>query len=296
MKDETFVDILPYIHRNLCLMKMEWNILNQVESIDYLKDELKRIEAWENEQKDLWFWEKIGRLPFMLLDKLTPKFIQDKIGLAIDELGNYIQTGGQYLIKEENILKKFAPDSSSDELTVELLQQVPISKMDEIADELRNSRTKIATVQGATTGIGGIFTLAIDIPVLLGLSLKVLQEISICYGYDPKEKSERIFIVKCLQFTSSDIVGKKAILEELSSFNQGKQNQQMISQLQGWHEVVTTYRDSFGWKKLFQLIPIAGMIFGAFINRSSINDVAEAGKMLFRKRRILERLNQIDQG
>jgi hypothetical protein len=266
------------------------------ESIDYLKEELKKVEAWENEQKDLWFWEKIGRLPFMLLDKLTPKFIQDKIGVAIDEIGNYIQTGGQYLIKEENILKKFAPDSPSDELKIELLEQVPISKMDEIAEELRSSRTKMATVQGATTGIGGLFTLAIDIPVLLGLSLKVLQEISICYGYDPKEKSERIFIVKCLQFTSSDIVGKKAILEELSSFRQGGQNQQMISQLQGWREVVTTYRDSFGWKKLFQMIPIAGMIFGAFINRSSINDVAEAGKMLFRKRRILERLYEIDQG
>jgi hypothetical protein len=268
--------------------------LINVESADYLKDELIKIEAWENEQKDLWFWEKIGRLPFMLLDKLTPKFIQDKIGLAIDELGNYIQTGGQYLIKEEKILKNFAPESSSDELHIGILDQVPISKMDEIADVLRSSRTKIATVQGATTGIGGIFTLAIDIPVLLGLSLKVLQEISICYGYDPKEKSERIFIVKCLQFTSSDIVGKKAILEELSSINQGSQKQQMISQLQGWREVVTTYRDSFGWKKLFQMIPIAGMIFGAFINRSSINDVAEAGKMLFRKRRILERLNQIE--
>lgn len=266
-----------------------------IESTDYLKEELKKIEAWEKGQKDLWFWEKIGRLPFMLLDKLTPKFIQDKIGLAIDELGNYIQNGGQYLIKEENILKKFAPkDSSEDEIRLDFLEQVPISKMDEVAEEIKNSRTKIATVQGATTGIGGLFTLAVDIPVLLGLSLKVLQEISICYGYDPNEKSERIFIVKCLQFTSSDIVGKKAILEDLSSFNQGNLNNQMISQLQGWREVVTTYRDSFGWKKLFQMIPIAGMIFGAFINRSSIGDVAEAGKMLYRKRRILERLNQIE--
>ena len=276
-------------------MKTELNFLIQVESADYLKDELKKIEAWENEQKDLWFWEKLGRLPFMLLDKLTPKFIQDKIGLAIDELGNYIQTGGQYLVKEENVLKKFVPqDTSTDEIRLDMLEQIPISKMDEIAEELRNSRTKIATVQGATTGIGGIFTLAVDIPVLLGLSLKVLQEIAICYGYDPKEKSERIFIVKCLQFSSSDIVGKRAILEDLTSLQQGNQNNQMISQLQGWREVVTTYRDSFGWKKLFQMIPIAGMIFGAFINRSSIGDVAEAGKILYRKRRILERLHQLE--
>jgi hypothetical protein len=275
----------------------ELDVLIKVESADYLKDELNKIEAWEKEQKDLWFWEKIGRLPFMLLDKLTPKFIQDKIGLAIDELGSYIQTGGQYLVNEETILKKFTTEGSQwtpDEIREQLREQVPISKMDEAAENLRSSRTKMAAIQGATTGIGGLFTLAIDIPALLGLSLKVLQEIALCYGYDPKEKSERIFIVKCLQFTSSDIVGKKAILEDLASFHSGSENSQVVSQLQGWREVVTTYRDSFGWKKLFQMVPIAGIIFGALINRSSMSDVAEAGKMLYRKRRIQERLNQLE--
>jgi hypothetical protein len=275
----------------------EWDILTNVESTEFLMDELKKIEAWENEQKDLWFWEKIGRLPFLLLDKITPKFIQEKIGLAIDELGNYIQTGGQYLVNEETILKKFSPEGSEwnpDEIRTHLCEIVPIRKMDEAANEIGTSRTKMAAIQGATTGIGGIFTLAIDIPVLLGLSLKVLQEIALCYGYDPKEKSERIFIVKCLQFTSSDIVGKKAILEDLASYHQGNQNNQIVSQLQGWREVVTTYRDSFGWKKLFQMVPIAGIIFGALINRSSMSDVADAGKMLYRKRRILERLKQME--
>ena len=271
--------------------------MTTVESADFLKGELKRIEKWEKDQKGLWFWEKIGRIPFMILDKLTPKFIQEKIGIMIDELGSFIQTGGQYLISEKNILKKFNSRDSLVEreiISINQLEQVALSQMDEVANEIKNSRTNMATIQGATTGIGGLFTLAIDIPILLGLSLKVLQEISLCYGYDPKNKSERIFIVKCLQFTSSDIVGKKAILEELSAFNLDMQNNRIISQLQGWREVVTTYRDNFGWKKLFQMVPIAGMIFGAFINRSSIVDVAETGMMLYRKRRIVERINQLE--
>ncbi|MFZ7946836.1 MULTISPECIES: EcsC family protein [Bacillaceae] len=268
-----------------------------VESPDFLKGELKKIEKWEKDQKGLWFWEKIGRLPFVLLDKLTPKFIQEKIGLMIDELGSFIQSGGQYLISEKSILKKFSSKDTSlerDTLSIQQLEQLPISKMDVVANEIRNSRTNMATIQGATTGVGGLFTLAIDIPLLLGLSLKVLQEIALSYGYDPKDKSERIFIVKCLQFSSSDIVGKKAILEDLSTFDLERQNNHMVSQLQGWREVVTTYRDNFGWKKLFQMIPIAGMIFGAFINRSSLGDVAEAGMMLYRKRRIVKRLHQLE--
>ncbi len=150
-------------------------------------------------------------------------------------------------------------------------------------------------MQGASTGFGGIFTLAIDIPLILGMALKTLQEIAIIHGYNPNDKMERIFIVKCLQFSSADIVGKEAILKELSSiYDTNNAAENMISQLQGWKEVFYTYRDQFGWKKLFQMIPIAGMIFGAYANKGMIQDVAEAGIMLYRKRRIYEKMNELD--
>ena len=47
---------------------------------EQLSKALQEISAWEQDQKDIWFWEKLGRLPFMLLDKLTPRFIQQKLG------------------------------------------------------------------------------------------------------------------------------------------------------------------------------------------------------------------------
>ncbi|CAH1197694.1 hypothetical protein PAECIP111893_00887 [Paenibacillus plantiphilus] len=252
------------------------------------KDELEAarlvIEKWEREQKDLWFWEKLGRLPFMLLDKLTPRVLQQKIGQAVDEIGSYMQTGGQYLISEGAVLRKLGTES------MDTAARLPIAAMNKAADDYAQSNANLATLQGATTGFGGIFTLAIDIPAVLGLSLKVIQEVAISYGYNPKLKEERVFVIKCLQFASSDIVGKKAILEQLSLFGKPDTQGQMASQLQGWREVVATYRDNFGWKKLFQLIPVAGMLFGAFINRGTLKDAAEAATMLYRKRRVMERL------
>ena len=164
--------------------------------------------------------------------------------------------------------------------------------MDQAVEKLTGNRKKLATIQGASTGIGGIFTLTIDIPLLLGLQLKTLQDIAICYGYDPKDKRERLFIVKCLQFVSADIVGKQSILMQLSRFDDKDDSakREVLSEIQGWREVVFSYRDQMGWKKLFQMIPIAGLVFGAIINRAAVNDIAEAGKMLYRKRRIIERL------
>ncbi|KRE39960.1 EcsC family protein [Paenibacillus sp. Soil522] len=266
---------------------------------------LREIEAWERDQKDLWFWEKLGRLPFMLLDKITPKFVQEKLGQAVDEIGSYIQNGGRYLISERSIIERMqrnaAPDGVSElpdeeAASIEQVAVMPLAVMNLSAEQLAASRKAVATLQGATTGIGGIFTLAVDIPAVLGLSLKIIQEIAICYGFDPKNKEERIFTVKVMQFASSDIIGKKAILEELSAYDKAGRGNQMMSQLQGWREVVAVYRDNFGWKKLFQMIPVAGMLFGAIINRGMLNDVAEAAAMLYRKRRVLLKLAEIEAG
>jgi hypothetical protein len=263
-----------------------------METKEQLLSHLKEIEKWEDDQKGLFFWEKIGRIPFKLLDKLTPSFIQKKIGVLLDELGSFIQSGGKYLTQKNGILKKvqlLIPDETVN--TIDDMKKVPLKVMNLVSGDLRTNRGNVATVQGATTGFGGIFTLAVDIPVLLGLSLKTLQEISVAYGYDPEDKEERIFIVKCLQFASADIVGKQAILNELSGYyNRSMEPAEMMSKLQGWREVVYTYRDHFGLKKLLQMVPVAGMLFGAYTNRSMVKDIAETGIMLYQKRRILERL------
>jgi hypothetical protein len=53
------------------------------DSRESLLQELAHIEKWEQEQKDLWFWEKLGRIPFALLDKITPRVVHDKIEQAL---------------------------------------------------------------------------------------------------------------------------------------------------------------------------------------------------------------------
>ncbi|OES43988.1 EcsC family protein [Domibacillus iocasae] len=263
-----------------------------METKETLMEHLQNIERWENDQKGLWIWDRIARLPFAILDKMTPSFIQGKIGALLDELGYYIQSGGKYLTKQSSILKKLERYAQTPVHTIDDVKNLPLSAMDETALSIQKSYTGAATVQGATTGIGGIFTLAVDIPATLALSLKTLQEIAVAYGYDPNEREERVFIIKCLQFSSSDIVGKRAILKEISDYANRGNSKEMISQLQGWREVVLSYREQYSLKKIFRLIPFVGIIFGALSNRSMIEDLSDTAMMLYRKRRILERLAQ----
>lgn len=252
--------------------------------------ELEEIKKWEKDQGDLWFWEKLSRLPFKLLDKVTPSFIQNKIGHLLDEMGNYIQSGGKILSNVSSI-KKYYKHLSVE--TIDDVKTLPIAEMKKAVHAITNNRKKWATLQGASTGVGGFLTLSLDIPLLLSMQIKLLQDIAICHGYNPDDKKERIFIIKCLQFVSADIVGKKAILQQLAEYNatSEKVQREVILEMQGWREAIYTYRDSFGWKKLFQMVPVFGIIFGAFSNRSTIQDVAEAGEMFYRKRVVMERLH-----
>ncbi|WP_175989304.1 EcsC family protein [Bacillus sp. Marseille-Q1617] len=268
--------------------------MNLQETKSYLLQELEVVTKWEKDQKGLWFWEKIGRVPFMILDRITPKMVHKKVGQALDEIGTFIQKGGSYLTSEKEVLRRIKNHTGNEEMVIESVKELPLPVMDDISEAIVNSRKKLAMTQGATTGIGGFLTLSIDIPFILGISLKTLQEIALSYGYDPNEQSERVFIIKCLQFVSSDIVGKQAILQELADFNQASTDKrdQTISQLQGWREVMVSFRDNFGWKKLFQMIPIAEILFGSYINKSMMHDIGEAGRMLYRKRRILEKLGE----
>ncbi|MCK6077853.1 EcsC family protein [Paenibacillus silvae] len=281
-----------------------------MESRETLDRELEHILKWEKEQKDLFIWDKIGRLPFVMLDKVMPKALKQKIGDALNEVGQYLQTGGKFLVQKKKVAKLLQEETerSGYPMTTEYIyrleqdaetentaqihsvDKIPLEVLDRVADSITESRSKFAAAQGAATGFGGIVTIAADIPLVMGLSLKVLQEMALCYGYDPDDPLERVFIVKCLQFSSADIVGKKAILEELADYDNPDKQVEVVSQMQGWREVFNSYSESFGWKKLFQLVPVAGMIFGSVSNKNTIQDVAEAGKMLYKKRLILQRL------
>ncbi|RIW35094.1 EcsC family protein [Bacillus salacetis] len=267
-----------------------------METKQELQGALEETDRWIEDRKKAWFWERWTRLPFKLLDKITPEFVHKKVGALLDEMGSYIQNGGKYLTSQKHVFKSVEKKTGSKINSIEDMSALGLEEMDSLSRELASSRRKAAAVQGASTGIGGLFTLTIDIPALLGISLKTLQEIALIHGYDPNDKTERIFIIKCLQFASADIVGKRAILENLASYyDKDVSSNEVMAQIQGWREVVYTYRDQFGWKKLFQMVPVAGILFGAFTNRAMVGDIAEAGSILYRKRRIIDRLQSLEE-
>lgn len=266
-------------------IQKEQMLRNQaVETKEQLLQHLHHVQLWERSQRDLWWFEKVARLPFVWIDRLIPEVVHNKINEVLDELGHYIQSGGRYLVQPTSVYKRIGVHSGA------TIDKIPLSVMISSARYYRLSRRRYATVQGASLGFGGVLTLLLDLPALVGISLKVIQEIALSYGYDPHRREERLYVIKVLQFAATDLVGKQTILNELLQFDSPVQQQNMVAKFQGWREIVSSYRDNYSWKKLFKLIPLVGALFGAWVNRATLQEVAEAADMLYRKRRIMQRL------
>ncbi len=82
---------------------------------------------------------EIGRLPFKIMDKWTPKFIQSKMGSLIDELGQYVQTGGSYLSSTSKI-KSYYPTMGIE--NIEDVNRLPIATMDKAVTGIAKNRKK----------------------------------------------------------------------------------------------------------------------------------------------------------
>ena len=113
-----------------------------MESKDKLLKELSIIEKWEKSQRGLWFWEKISRIPFKVLDKLTPKFIHDKIAVLLEEIGVYIQSGGKYLTFKKSLYRMIEKEADKPINSVLDIQDLPLQLMDKISHEVISKRKK----------------------------------------------------------------------------------------------------------------------------------------------------------
>lgn len=263
------------------------------ESKEILESYLVGIKEWEKKQIRFNLFEKLNKIPSVIMDKITPKFIKEKMELVVNTLAEYIENGGKYLINENKIISLFNQHLKDHKIySIDEIKDLPIDVMNKVAVDLLKTQKNIATIEGAATGVGGIWTLAIDIPLLLGMSIKILQEIAIAYGYNPNEQQERLYIVKCIQFPSSNVDNKKIIIEQLNKINNEENQEEIISQYRAWKSVIMTYKDNYSWRKLFKIVPLVSILLGAYLNRKTINEMAESGIMFYKKKRITDRLKR----
>jgi len=72
------------------------------------------------------------------------------------------------------------------------LQHVPVERLDTIAEILIRDAQRLALAEGAGFGLGGVLTMLPDASVLTVITLRLMQRLSLLYGFERRAGNERM--------------------------------------------------------------------------------------------------------
>jgi len=72
------------------------------------------------------------------------------------------------------------------------MHDVPLERLDAIAQKLIRDAERLALVEGAGFGLGGMITLLPDASILTAITLRLIQRLCLLYGFETRGQDERL--------------------------------------------------------------------------------------------------------
>src|SRR5258707_9517907 len=102
----------------------------------------------------------------------------------------------------------------------ERMKDVPTERLDAIDTSLIRDAERLAMVEGAGFGLGGMITFLPDASLLTVITLRLIQRLSLLYGFEARGRDQRIEMWKAAAAASGIDYGKdlaeKQLLEKLA--------------------------------------------------------------------------------
>ena len=244
--------------------------------------------------------------------KLIPQGISDQITDALSICIEKIMWGSEYLYDEKHIIETLAKYDSNIKRISDIRQTTNIDAMNRAALEFVDWNTSYAGVQGGATGAMGLMGLPANIPALFSIVFRMIQQIAICYGFDPTRPEEKDFALKILAVTATSTKKDKDVaVQEIELSNDYLKAQfskiatmiaikqtQVVLLKKTWKSMgdksalimLRSFLKTLGFnltkKKALQLIPAVSAVLGAAFDLVYCRDVGKIANMMYRQRRI----------
>jgi EcsC protein family len=162
---------------------------------------------------------------------------------------------------------------------------VELGVLDDLADRIVRSGMKIATIEGAGLGLGGLITILPDLSILAGITLRTLQKLSLLYGFEFNTDEETAELWIAAASAAGVDLGRELVEREVVSRFVPGVIRRIAVKASG--EVVERWSG--------RLIPIASSLIGAGLNYYFVRAWGERAKSHFRGRHLEFRERMIRQ-
>ncbi|KAA6454147.1 EcsC family protein [Bacillus atrophaeus] len=156
-----------------------------------------------------------------------------------------------------------------------------VREKDKLAKKTIASYQKMAAAEGIGTGAGGFMLGVADFPLLLSIKMKCLFTLSSIYGFDVKNRDERLHLLLIFQLAFSSDEHRKKVFSAL-------ENWETVKEDIDWRVFQQEYRDYIDVVKLFQLLPGIGAAVGGIANYKLLAQLGETARHVFHLRLLKE--------
>lgn len=153
---------------------------------------------------------------------------------------------------------------------------VEIGVLDDAASRVIRGAMKIAAVQGAGFGLGGIITIVPDLSILAGITLRTIQKLSLLYGFEFNTDEETAELWIAAASAAGVDISRELLEKEVVNRFVPRVIQRIAAQASG--EVVEKWSG--------RLIPLASSLIGAGLNYYFVRAWGERARSHFRRRHL----------
>jgi uncharacterized protein (DUF697 family) len=234
---------------------------------EYEKTASLALLAWQQKmQKKPSLTNRLAKGIQNRINNVIPEKVHQVITVTIEKMVKAVLFGAKYTTTE-----RLDPEASLLLRESHIKQQITFYQ-------------KTASVEGAVIGAGGILLGLAELPILIGIKMKMLFNIAALYGFDVKDYKERLYILYIFQLSYSSQHRRNEIYELMHNWDEYSAQLPEHADEFDWRSFQQEYRDYIDLAKLAQLIPFIGAAVGAIANYHLLAQLGETAMNCYRMR------------
>lgn len=159
------------------------------------------------------------------------------------------------------------------------LRHKPLEECDRLATQVSLLWQAVAVIEGAATGAGGIWTTALDVPVLFALAMRTILKVGHCYGYPLDNERDRKYVLGILVVGSSS--SRETKLERLGNLRDVED--WLLEETQ--ENILTEEAASILFQlEVFEDVPGIGAFTGGLFNLAFLHKINVTAQRVFQER------------
>ena len=235
---------------------------------DYEKRQVEKIAAWKGAYPNP-FGELFHRIA-MPIAQVVEMVIPDPVVAAA--------LRGAYKISTASAPPSdICADAGVRDITE--LRHRSLEECDHLSRRVGTMAQGIATVEGVLTGVGGVWTTLLDVPLLLTLCVRTIIRNGHCYGYPLDRPWDEAWVLAAFALAISTTKERRTLLRARL-----REIEDLVLEETQENIVIEETASLIGQIEVFEDIPVVGAVTGGLLNLATAHRADVTARHLFQER------------